>query len=340
MLFCLSCFQVLPVIVPAGGEECLIKLRNQNLRHITVLKTKLNSPENMIRYIMAMFVSACHAMSCNGYVSRRPWPQCFLTAMGHEIWDAPQCGSRWICQGGANGDEKWSQNPSGKLWLTSKNALTMAVFCSISIQTSTSRKKRNPFTAEVVSDSLNFSIWGGPLAASSPPMEYCGLVRPQWGLTAIQAESQKALKRSLCIFWLAFNSKTWKFVECNLLANRSLTTVSLQLATVGVSGNELWSFWRNWILAIILCISSRCVSCTSSSFWIFDFLYPLGILHVVSGLDIPGHSNGIDDSTDRFNFSLRNRNCKQRCGPQSNMFKTQILIEHRMYQEVRSQKSF
>ena len=43
---------------------------------------------------------------------------------------------------------------------------------------------------------------------------------------------------------------------------------------------------------------------------------------MVSGLDIPGHSKGIDDSTDRFNFSLRNRNCKQRCGPQSNMFKT------------------
>ena len=79
MLFCLSCFQVLPVIVPAGGEECLIKLRNQNLRHITVLKTKLNSPEKMVRYIMAMFVSACHAMSCNGCVSRRPWPQCFFS---------------------------------------------------------------------------------------------------------------------------------------------------------------------------------------------------------------------------------------------------------------------
>lgn len=88
----------------------------------------------------------------------------------------------------------WNTKPSGKLWLTSKNKLIMAVFCSISIQASTSRKKRNPFTAEVVSDSLNFSIWGGPLAASSPPMEYCGLVRPQWGLTAMQAESQKALK--------------------------------------------------------------------------------------------------------------------------------------------------
>lgn len=61
MLFCLSCFQVLPVIVPAGGEECLIKLRNQNLRHITVLKTKLSSPEKMVRYIMAMFVS-CNVM--------------------------------------------------------------------------------------------------------------------------------------------------------------------------------------------------------------------------------------------------------------------------------------
>lgn len=166
-------------------------------------------------------------MSCNGCVSRRPWPQCFLTAMGHEIWDAPQCGSRWVCQGGAVcRNEKWSQNPSGKLWLTSKNALIMAVFCSISIQTSTSRKKQNPFTAEVVSDSLNFSIWGGPLAASSPPMEYCGRVRPQRGLTAMQAESQKALKRSLCIFWLAFNSKTWKFVEC-LPAGKQVTYNSL-----------------------------------------------------------------------------------------------------------------
>ncbi len=76
---------------------------------------------------------------------------------------------------------------------------------------------------------------------------------------------------------------------------------------------------------------------------LFRFLYLLSllrILHVVSGLDIPGHWKGIDDSMDRFNFSLRNTNCKQRCGPQSNMFKTQMLIERRMYQEVRSQKSF
>lgn len=210
MLFCLSCFQVLPVIVPAGGEECLIKLRNQNLRHITVLKTKLNSPEKMVRYIMAMFVSACHAMSCNGCVSRRPWPQCFLTAMGHEIWDAPQCGSRWVCQGGAVcRNEKWSQNPSGKLWLTSKNALIMAVFCSISIQTSTSRKKQNPFTAEVVSDSLNFSNMRRPIGSK---LSTYGVLRP----------CQTATRPDRHASWESKSLKNVAFVSSDSLSTQRL----------------------------------------------------------------------------------------------------------------------
>ncbi len=119
------------------------------------------------------------------------------------------CGGKWFQSCFLQPKMFLKHHAIGQVVTYIQKALIMALFCSISLQASTSRNKPSPVTSSQIwsfrcfKDSFArtlYALVGGPMAASSPPMEHRGIVRPQRGLTAIQTES-KTSKLSLCRSW-------------------------------------------------------------------------------------------------------------------------------------------